>query len=57
MLAVSWSRYWWARMRLMDRGRIRIADLAKGVIGEDHARLLGALLLSQFQWGAMQHPT
>jgi hypothetical protein len=39
---------------LMDHGRIMIADLAKGVIGEDHARLLGALLLSQFQWAAMQ---
>jgi hypothetical protein len=39
---------------LMDRSRIMIADLAKGVIGEDHARLLGALLLSQFQWAAMQ---
>jgi DNA helicase HerA-like ATPase len=39
---------------LMDRGRIMIADLAKGVVGEDHSRLLGALLLSQFQWAAMQ---
>ncbi|HEX4960623.1 MAG TPA: TraM recognition domain-containing protein [Thermoanaerobaculia bacterium] len=39
---------------LMDRGRIMIADLAKGVIGDDQARLLGALLLSQFQWAAMQ---
>jgi hypothetical protein len=39
---------------LMDRSRIMIADLAKGVVGEDHARLLGALLLSQFQWAAMQ---
>ena len=39
---------------LMDHGRIMIADLAKGVIGEDHSRLLGALLLSQFQWAAMQ---
>ena len=39
---------------LMDRGRIMIANLAKGVVGEDHARLLGALLLSQFQWAAMQ---
>jgi len=39
---------------LMDRGRIMIADLAKGVVGEDHARLLGALLLSQFQWAAMR---
>lgn len=39
---------------LMDRGRIMIADLAKGVVGEDQSRLLGALLLSQFQWAAMQ---
>ncbi len=39
---------------LMDRRRIMIADLAKGVVGDDHARLLGALLLSQFQWGAMR---
>jgi hypothetical protein len=39
---------------LMDHGRVMIADLAKGVIGEDHSRLLGALLLSQFQWAAMQ---
>jgi hypothetical protein len=39
---------------LMDRGRIMIADLSKGVIGEDYSRLLGALLLSQFQWAAMQ---
>jgi hypothetical protein len=39
---------------LMDRGRIMIADLAKGVVGEDYSRLLGALLLSQFQWAAMQ---
>jgi hypothetical protein len=31
-----------------------IAELAKGVIGDDNARLLGALLLSQFQWAAMQ---
>jgi DNA helicase HerA-like ATPase len=39
---------------LMDQGRIMIADLSKGVIGEDYSRLLGALLLSQFQWAAMQ---
>jgi type IV secretory system conjugative DNA transfer VirD4/TraG family protein len=39
---------------LMDQSRIMIADLAKGVIGGDHARLLGALLLSQFQWAAMR---
>jgi hypothetical protein len=39
---------------LMDQGRIMIADLSKGVIGEDSSRLLGALLLSQFQWAAMQ---
>jgi hypothetical protein len=39
---------------IMDRSRIMIANLSKGVIGEDHSRLLGALLLSQFQWAAMQ---
>jgi Type IV secretion-system coupling protein DNA-binding domain len=39
---------------LMDRSRIMIADLGKGTIGEDHSRLLGALLLSQFQWAAMR---
>jgi hypothetical protein len=39
---------------LMDRSRIMIADLGKGVVGDDHARLLGALLLSQFQWAAMR---
>ena len=39
---------------LMDKSRIMIADLGKGVVGDDHARLLGALLLSQFQWAAMR---
>ncbi len=39
---------------LMDRERIMIANLSKGMVGEGHARLLGALLLSQFQWAAMQ---
>jgi TraM recognition site of TraD and TraG len=39
---------------LLDRERIMIADLAKGVVGEDYSRLLGALVLSQFQWAAMQ---
>jgi hypothetical protein len=39
---------------LMNHGRILIANLSKGVIGEDHARLLGAILVSQFQWAAMQ---
>jgi Type IV secretion-system coupling protein DNA-binding domain/Helicase HerA, central domain len=39
---------------LMDRQRIMIADLGNGAIGEDHSRLLGALLLSQFQWAAMR---
>jgi TraM recognition site of TraD and TraG len=38
---------------LMDRGRIMIANLGKGIVGEDHSRLLGALLVSQFQNAAM----
>jgi hypothetical protein len=39
---------------IMDRSRIMVANLSKGMIGEDYSRLLGALLLSQFQWAAMQ---
>jgi len=39
---------------LMDRQRIMVADLGKGVVGDHQARLLGALLLSQFQWAAMR---
>jgi hypothetical protein len=39
---------------LMDHERIMIADLAKGMVGDDQSRLLGALLLSQFQWAAMR---
>ena len=39
---------------IMDRSRIMVASLSKGVVGEDSSRLLGALLLSQFQWAAMQ---
>lgn len=38
---------------LMDRGRIFIANLSKGKIGEDKANLLGALWVTQFQLGAM----
>lgn len=39
---------------LMNRNRVFIANLSKGAIGEENARLLGALLVSQFQWAAMQ---
>lgn len=39
---------------LIDRGRILIADLSKGAVGDDHSRLLGALLLSHFEWAAMR---
>lgn len=39
---------------LMDRGRILVADLSKGALGDDHSRLLGALLISQFEWAAMR---
>lgn len=38
---------------LMDNGRIFIANLAKGSLGEDKANLLGALLVTQFQLAAM----
>jgi hypothetical protein len=38
---------------IMDRGRILIADVSKGKLGADKARLLGALLVTQFQLAAM----
>ncbi len=37
---------------LMDGGRIFIANLSKGRLGEDRANLLGALLVTQFQHAA-----
>jgi hypothetical protein len=38
---------------MMDDGRIFIANLAKGKLGEDKSNLLGALLVTQFQLAAM----
>lgn len=38
---------------VMDGGRIFIANLSKGRIGHDKANLLGSLLVTQFQLGAM----
>jgi len=38
---------------VMDNGRIFIANLSKGKIGNDKANLLGSLLTTQFQLGAM----
>jgi hypothetical protein len=38
---------------MMARGRIFIANQAKGRLGEDKANLLGALLVTQFQLAAM----
>lgn len=38
---------------MMDRGRIFIADLSKGKLGEDKAFLIGALLVTQFQVAAI----
>lgn len=39
---------------VMDRGRIFIANLSKGKLGEDKAGLLGALLVTQFQLAALK---
>jgi hypothetical protein len=44
---------------VMDRGRLFIANLSKGQLGHDKANLLGSLLVTQFQLGAMaraKHP-
>ena len=39
---------------MMDDGRILIANLSKGKIGEDKANLLGSLLVSAFQVAALE---
>ena len=38
---------------VMDHGRLFIANLSKGQLGHDKANLLGSLLVTQFQLGAM----
>jgi hypothetical protein len=38
---------------MMDTGRIFIANLSKGRLGEDKANLIGSLLVTQFQLAAM----
>lgn len=38
---------------IMDNGGVFIANLSKGRIGHDKANLLGSLLITQFQLGAM----
>ena len=38
---------------VMDHGRLFIANLSKGRLGHDKANLLGSLLTTQFQLGAM----
>jgi CxxC-x17-CxxC domain-containing protein len=38
---------------IMDEGKILIANLSKGKIGEDNSRLLGALLITKLQLAAM----
>jgi CxxC-x17-CxxC domain-containing protein len=39
--------------KAMDKGKILIANLSKGKIGEDNSRLLGALLVTKLQLAAM----
>ena len=39
---------------VMNSGRIFIANLSKGAIGEDPSNLIGSLLVSEFQRAAMQ---
>jgi hypothetical protein len=38
---------------IMDTGRILVADVSKGRLGEDKSNLIGALLVTQFQLAAM----
>lgn len=39
--------------KLMDEGRIMLVKLSKGLIGEDNAALLGALIITKLQLAAM----
>ena len=39
--------------RVLDEGQVFIANLAKGRLGEDASRLLGAFLVAQFQLAAL----
>jgi len=39
---------------MMDDRRVLIANLSKGMLGEEKSNLLGAMLVSQFQHAAMQ---
>jgi len=39
--------------KIMDEGKILIANLSKGRIGEDNSKLLGALLITKLQLAAM----
>jgi len=39
--------------KMMDEGKIFIANLSKGKIGEDNSKLLGALLVTKLQLAAM----
>jgi hypothetical protein len=42
---------------VMNNGRLFIANLSKGQLGHDKANLLGSLLVTQFQLGAMARAT
>jgi len=42
---------------IMDRGKIFIANLAKGRLGEDKSNLLGSMLVTAFQVAAMSRST
>lgn len=39
--------------KVMDEGRILIANLSKGKIGEDNSALIGSMLITKLQMGAM----
>ncbi len=39
--------------KMMDEGKILIANLSKGKVGEDNSKLLGALLITKLQLAAM----
>lgn len=42
---------------MMDKGRIFIANLSKGLLGDDKANLLGSILVTSFELAAMSRVT
>ena len=52
-MAIMSARSAFNLRQLMDEGKIFIANLSKGKLGEDASRLLGSMLVSQCELAAL----